>query len=65
MAENSRKNEFFERESIAIIAILAAMLMPALQQARKRARSISCLSNMNTISKAQAMYSDACTLKRP
>ena len=44
---------------IAIIAILAAMLMPALQQARKRARSISCLSNMNTISKAQAMYSDA------
>ena len=44
---------------IAIIAILAAMLMPALQQARKRASSMSCLSNMSTIGKAQAMYSDA------
>ena len=27
MAENSRKNEFFERESIAVIAITAADLM--------------------------------------
>ena len=44
---------------IAIISILASMLMPALQKARKKARSIACLSNMGTIAKAQAMYSDA------
>ncbi len=41
---------------IAIIAILAGMLLPALNKARETARKISCCSNLGTIGKASLMY---------
>ncbi len=41
---------------IAIIAILAAILFPVFAQAREKARSISCLSNVKQIGTAFYMY---------
>ena len=43
---------------IAIIAILASMLLPALQKARARGQNLKCLSNHNQVGKGLLMYSD-------
>lgn len=44
---------------IAIITILAALLLPALNQARERARVTSCSSNMKQLIAYELMYLDA------
>ncbi|HLJ57449.1 MAG TPA: prepilin-type N-terminal cleavage/methylation domain-containing protein, partial [Chthonomonadaceae bacterium] len=43
---------------IAIIAILAAILFPVFAQAREKARSASCLSNMKQLALACLMYAN-------
>ena len=43
---------------IAIIAILAAMLLPALNMAREAAKKIDCTNHLSQIGKAIVLYSD-------
>ena len=50
---------------VAIIAILAAMLMPALQQAREKGRESTCRNNLKQFGGTEAMYEGDFRFKIP
>lgn len=43
---------------IAIIAILASMLLPALNKAREKARGVTCINKQKQLGQYLLMYSD-------
>jgi prepilin-type processing-associated H-X9-DG protein len=50
---------------IPIMGILAGMLLPAIAQARERARQTKCMSNLSQLGKASAIYAMDHNDKRP
>ena len=50
---------------IAIIAILASMLLPALNKAREKAKSITCVNNLKQCMTSTSIYMDDCNFWRP
>ena len=50
---------------ISIIAILAGLLLPALNSAREKARQITCVSNMKQIGTAYIGYLDSNDMQSP
>ena len=50
---------------IAIIAVLMAILLPAIQRAKEQARTISCRSNLRQYGIAERMYLDDCQGRFP
>jgi prepilin-type N-terminal cleavage/methylation domain-containing protein len=43
---------------IAIIGILASLLLPVLEKARKRTKAIVCLNNMKSLNTVTFLYTD-------